>query len=73
MLVEARPLNGMVDSELLRMAATAERFSEHPVGRAIGASAEEKGLAVADPERFEVLPGLGVRAGVAGRDMLLAS
>lgn len=70
-LVEARPLNGMVDSELLRMAATAERFSEHPVGRAIVASAEEKGLAVADPERFEVLPGLGVRAGVAGRDMLL--
>jgi Cd2+/Zn2+-exporting ATPase len=70
-LVEARSLNGMVDGELLRVVAAAERFSEHPVGRAIVASAEEKGLAVVDPERFEVLPGLGVRARVVGRDVLL--
>jgi hypothetical protein len=65
----------MADSELLRMAATPERFSEHPLGRAIVSAAEEKGLALADPERFEVLPGLGVRVGgqdvVFGRPKLL--
>jgi Cd2+/Zn2+-exporting ATPase len=57
------------------MAATPERFSEHPLGRAIVSAAEEKGLALADPERFEVLPGLGVRVGgqdvVFGRPKLL--
>ncbi len=69
-LVAARSFNGMADSELLRMAATAEKFSEHPLGRAIVAAAEERGLALADPERFDVLPGLGVRARVGGQEMM---
>jgi Cd2+/Zn2+-exporting ATPase len=70
-LVEARPFVGMSDGELLKLAAGAERFSEHPVGRAILASAEERGLAIPEPEGFEVLPGLGVRARVCGQHVLL--
>jgi Cd2+/Zn2+-exporting ATPase len=70
-LVEARSLNGMVEGELLGLAAGAERFSEHPVGRAIVSSAQDSGLHVPDPEAFEVLPGLGVRTVVAGHDVVL--
>lgn len=69
-LVAARSFNGMADNELLQMAATAERFSEHPLGRAIVSAAEGKGLTLADPERFEVLPGLGVRARVDGQEIV---
>lgn len=69
-LVAARSFNGMADNELLQMAASAERFSEHPLGRAIVSAAEGKGLTLADPERFEVLPGLGVRARVDGQEIV---
>ena len=70
-LVEARPLNAVPATDLLRLAAAAERFSEHPVGRAIVAATEEEQLSVPDPDGFEVLPGLGVMATVDGRDVLL--
>ena len=70
-LVEARCLNAISETELLKLAAAAERFSEHPVGRAIVSSAQERGLSVPDPDAFEVLPGLGVRALVDGREVLL--
>ncbi len=70
-LVEARPLNATAETELLKLAAAAERFSEHPVGRAIVSSAQDRGLSVPDPDGFEVLPGLGVKALVGGWDVLL--
>jgi len=70
-LVETRCLQGREEGELLRLAAAAERFSEHPVGRAIVSCARQQGLPVPDPERFEVLPGLGVRATVAGHHVLI--
>lgn len=69
-LVEARPLNGLTTSELIGLAAAAERFSEHPVGRAIVTAAEQGGLAVSHPEAFDAFPGLGVRARVDGRDLV---
>jgi len=70
-LVEARRLNATAETELLKLAAAAERFSEHPVGRAIVSSAQDRGLSVPDPDGFEVLPGLGVKALVGGWDVLL--
>ena len=70
-LVEARCLKAVPVSELLQLAAAAERFSEHPVGRAIVAAARQRDLLVPDPDGFEVLPGLGVRASIGGRDVLL--
>ena len=52
---------------LLRFAASAERFSQHPHARAIVAKAEELHLTLADPQRFESRAGRGVRAEVDGR------
>ncbi len=49
----------------------AEKFSEHPLGRAVVQAAEAQQLYLADPERFEPLPGLGVRASVEGQELLL--
>lgn len=70
-LVEVVPLNGLPEPELLRLSATAEKFSEHPIGRATVRAAEERSLAVADPESFETRPGLGVESVVEGRRLLL--
>jgi len=58
--------------ELLRLAAAAERGSEHPVGRAIVAGADAEGLA-GEAETFTSLAGAGVRASVEGRDVLVGT
>jgi P-type Cu2+ transporter len=58
---------GLAPDEALRLAAAAERDSEHPVARAIVSSAEEKGLAIPAASGFEAIPGQGVRATVEGR------
>ncbi|HET92231.1 MAG TPA: copper-translocating P-type ATPase [Chloroflexi bacterium] len=57
--------------ELLRLTASAERGSEHPLGQAIVAYAEEGDLSTADPEEFEALPGRGIRAQVDGRSVVV--
>jgi cation-transporting P-type ATPase D len=51
--------------EMLRMAAAAEQFSEHPLGRAVVAAARQRGLAIPGATEFQALPGRGVRARVA--------
>jgi cobalt/nickel-transporting P-type ATPase D len=51
--------------DLLRIAAAAEQFSEHPLGRAIVAAARQRGVAIPAPSEFQALPGRGVRARVA--------
>ncbi len=48
--------------EVLRLAASAERGSEHPLGRALVRAAQEKGLDLADPARFRAFGGFGIRA-----------
>jgi Cd2+/Zn2+-exporting ATPase/Cu+-exporting ATPase len=53
--------------QIIRFAASAERYSEHPLAEAARQAAEARGLELIEPEQFEALPGLGVRAMVAGR------
>ena len=53
------------ENDVLRLAAIAERGSEHPLARAIVDGAEERGLDVSEPDAFENVPGHGVRATVA--------
>ncbi|MBZ3900855.1 heavy metal translocating P-type ATPase [Streptomyces griseiscabiei] len=55
--------------DVLRLAGAVEHASEHPVGRAIAAGAEERVGALPPVERFENLPGRGVRGRVAGHDV----
>jgi Cd2+/Zn2+-exporting ATPase len=70
-LIQTIALNGLSDRELLGLAASAERFSEHPLARAILAAADAQEIAVQDPDRFEALPGLGVRAHTSRRTVLV--
>ena len=61
------------DDEVLRLAASAERGSEHPLARAVVDGAEERGLDLSDPESFENVPGHGVRATVDGDEILVGN
>lgn len=58
-------LNGMERSEILQMAASAERFSEHPLAEAVRLAARQQNIPEIEPQYFESLPGKGVRAQVA--------
>ena len=64
---------GHGEAEVLRLAASAEAGSEHPLGEAIVRRAAMDGLAPGTPERFEAIPGRGVRVLIEGRDVLLGN
>ena len=79
-LTEGKPtLKGLVTAkresadEVLRLAASAERGSEHPLGQAVVDAARERGLVLAEPVDFQALPGQGVSALVEGRRVLLGN
>ena len=61
------PLNGLPAGEVLTLAASAERYSEHPLAEAVRRAAQAQGLALAEVDDFEAVPGMGVRADIAGR------
>jgi len=67
------PRNGGSTDELLSLAASAERYSEHPLAEALRQAAREQGLPLLDASDFEVIPGLGVRASVAGHTVVVGS
>jgi len=60
-------------NDLLRLAASAERGSEHPLGQAIVAAAKEKGLTLAEPQGFTAVSGFGVRASVDGHAVIIGN
>lgn len=60
-------------TDLLRLAASAERGSEHPVGEAIVRAAQDNGLDLAEPARFEALAGHGISAQVEEKRILLGN
>jgi len=64
---------GSTQEEVLRLAAGAERGSEHPLGRAIFARAELDGLQVPTPQEFQAVRGKGVLAKVDGGTLLVGS
>jgi Cu+-exporting ATPase len=79
-LTEGRPRLARVaqrsatdDPEALRLAASLERGSEHPLAAAIVAGALERGLQLAPVEDFASVPGRGVRGRVQGRALALGS
>jgi Cu+-exporting ATPase len=66
-LVAVRPAMGWSEAELLRLAASLERASEHPLARAVVEGAAERGLALAEVRDFESRTGRGVVGKVEGR------
>jgi Cu+-exporting ATPase len=63
------PAPGRTESDLLRLAASAERYSEHPLGKAMVEAAAERGIALEEATEFSALAGHGVRARVAGHEV----
>jgi Cu+-exporting ATPase len=61
------------DEQLLRVAAIAEKNSEHPLGEAIVRGAVERGLKVSDPDSFNSIPGHGVEAKAGDSQILLGN
>ncbi len=64
---------GFARSDVLKLAAIAEKSSEHPLGEAIVRGAKEEGLSIEDTDDFEAIPGKGVRAGYQGQTILLGN
>src|SRR3989441_4265121 len=59
-------LAGHSQDEVLALAASVERDSEHPLAESVRQAASERALPLSEAEHFEAVPGLGVRAGVNG-------
>jgi Cu+-exporting ATPase len=79
-LTEGRPrlmrvatASGLDETEALRLAASLERASEHPLAAAVLAAARERGTGLAEVAGFAAVPGRGVRGSVEGRAVLLGT
>jgi Cu+-exporting ATPase len=72
-LTDVSPIDGISELELLRLVASVEQTSEHPLASAIVAGAKERGLLLTAPADFESLTGKGVRATVDGHVVLVGN
>jgi Zn2+/Cd2+-exporting ATPase len=70
-LTTIQSLGQMTETELLRLAAIAEKLSEHPLGRAVVQAALAREVTIPDPGEFTVLPGLGVRARIDDGEVVI--
>lgn len=66
-------LAGQTSDEVLRLAASAERGSEHPLGRALVQAAQDKGLQLVEPEQFSAVSGFGIRATVESQAVIIGN
>jgi P-type Cu+ transporter len=65
--------NGWSENEFLRIVASAEKQSEHPLASAIVRGAEKRSLAFEKPENFNAIEGRGIEAKVSGKNLLLGN
>jgi Cu+-exporting ATPase len=72
-VVAIKTAPGIDESELLRLTASLERSSEHPLAAAIVRSANERGLSLAQPESFDSPIGKGVVGTVEGRNLVIGN
>ena len=72
-LTDLHPADGIDELELLSLAASAEKASEHPLGEAVVRAAEAKGAKLLPVSAFKAVPGHGINASVDGRRVLLGN
>ena len=70
-VVDVVSLDGMSEENVLRLAAIAEKYSEHPLARSIMTRAEECDITVPDPHEFNIEVGMGVTARLDGTKILV--
>jgi heavy metal translocating P-type ATPase len=71
MVTRLDALNGYSEEELLKLAASAERSSEHPLGKAIINEAKARQLGLSLLENFEAIPGHGIQATIDGKSVAI--
>jgi len=67
------PLNGLPEGDVLRLAASAERYSEHPLAQAVRTAAQQQYITLLEPSYFEAMPGIGVRAQIEEHQITVGS
>jgi Cu+-exporting ATPase len=72
-LVAVKPAPGHDELDVLRLAASLERGSEHPLANAIVQGAEARSLTLVAPADFESVPGMGVRGAIDGAKVILGN
>ena len=72
-LTDVISLNGLSRSEILSIAASVERYSEHPLAEAVRRLAHAENISLIEPQDFEALPGNGVRAVVDSRRIAIGN
>ena len=70
-VVEVASFGDMAENDVLRLAATAEKYSEHPLARAVLRLARERGIETPDPDKFQAEIGMGVSAVCEGNEVLV--
>jgi Cu2+-exporting ATPase len=72
-LTDVRTVTELTENDLLRLVASAERGSEHPLAGAMVKGAEERGLKLTEPSQFEAISGLGLIATVEGHELAIGN
>jgi len=70
-VVEMVAFDGMPEDDVLRLAAIAEKYSEHPAARAVMALSNERGIETPEPEEFRAEVGMGVTAVWRDKEILV--
>ncbi|MCI0540720.1 MAG: cadmium-translocating P-type ATPase [Verrucomicrobiales bacterium] len=65
------PAEGVVAAELLRVAASAEKYSNHPTAKALASLAEEAGVPLVEPKDFAEAAGRGIQAEIEGAQIII--
>jgi len=66
-------LNGLSRAEVLTLAASAERYSEHPLAEAVRSLAKDENVMLHEADQFEAIPGQGVRALINGHQIVVGN
>lgn len=72
-ITDVIPLNGGTEGMILQLAASAERYSEHPLAHAIRAKARERHIKLLDASNFQFNTGIGVKANIDGHVIQIGS
>jgi len=70
-VVDVIAFDGILEEEVLRLAAIAEKYSEHPLAMSVIACAKKGGIEVPDPTEFNIEVGMGVTAQLDGKEILV--
>lgn len=65
--------NDCEDAEILRLAASVEKASEHPLGQSIVKKSEEESIELITINSFEAIPGMGLKASIEGKEILIGN